>query len=155
MKELNINELIVREYTKINDAKELKDFAQSLCKYVVEQYNVRLPQIVKQQMPKAKVGRPKKGSTQKVVDKTTQKAEAPAKVAQISISSLTKSQIKKMGLRFEKYSEKCQLLVGETKPIKDEIKSLGKGHWYAKREGWFLTNKNAEKLAALLKIKTA
>lgn len=152
MKELSINEAILREYAQINDAKQLKDFTQDLCQYVVAQYNVRLTQIVKQ-TPKAKVeSAPKKEGAKQSV-KTAK--ETATKVVQISISSLSKAQIKKMGLRFEKYSDKCQLLIGETKPIKDEIKSIGKGHWYAKKEGWFLTNKNAEKLAALLKIKTA
>ena len=147
MKKLSINELVVTEFEQINDAKQLKDFAQDLCKYVVEQYNVRITKIAKQAPKTKEESAPKKESAKQSITTT--------KVVQISISSLTKAQIKKMGLRFEKYSDRCQLLIGDTKPIKDEIKSIGKGHWYAKKEGWFLTNKNAEKLAALLKIKTA
>lgn len=88
----------------------------------------------------------------------TEKAEKPAKaeaakVEQVKISSLTAKQIKAMNIKFEQYSEKCMLMTGSTKSIKDDIKAIGGAHWNAARQGWFLKNENAKVLAKALKIK--
>lgn len=84
--------------------------------------------------------------------------ETPAKkarevVEQVSIGSLTKAQIKKMGIQFEQYSEKCMFLTGDTRCIKDEIMANGGAHWNSSRKGWFIKNDNAKDLAKALKIK--
>ena len=86
--------------------------------------------------------------------KTVSKAKVDD-VKQVKISSLTKADIKKMGIKFEQYSEKCMFLTGETKAIKDEIKSIGGAHWNSARKGWFVKNDKAEVLAKALKIKLA
>lgn len=81
--------------------------------------------------------------------------EKAAKVEQVKIASLTKSQIAAMNIHFEQYSEKCMFMTGDTKCIKDEIKTIGGAHWNGARKGWFIKNDNAKTLAKALKIKLA
>lgn len=80
-------------------------------------------------------------------------------VEQVKITSLTKTQLKAMNIHFEEYNEKCMLLIGETKPIKEDIKAGGWAKWYDRsgdeRHGWLINKTYAAKLAKALKIKLA
>ena len=97
--------------------------------------------------PKAtKKSTAKKTTAKKVAAKKTEKS-AKEEVRQIKIAELTAADIKKMGVKFYKYSEKCIFLIGETKPIKEAIKSECGGHWNATRKGWFLKAEAGRKLA--------
>lgn len=102
----------------------------------------------------------KKGKTTKDTTKTAKtENDKSAKVEQVKIASLTKAQIKAMNIHFEEYSEKCMLLIGETKPIKEDIKAGGWAKWYDRsgdeRHGWLINKTYANKLAKALKIKLA
>lgn len=106
--------------------------------------------------PTAKQTPTKKASKVAAVpSKTAKTTEKKPTVEQIKIASLTRAQIKAMNIKFEKYSDKCMLLTGETKPIKDEIKAIGGAHWNSTLKGWFVKNDNAKLLAKALKIKIA
>lgn len=78
-------------------------------------------------------------------------------IEQVKIASLTKKQVAAMHIHFEEYNEKCMLLIGETKPIKEDIKAGGWAKWYStkhdEREGWLINKTYAAKLAKALKIK--
>ena len=89
----------------------------------------------------------------KTEDKTERKPREEVK--QVSISSLTKAQIKAMDIKFEQYSEKCMFLTGDTRCIKDEIMATKGAHWNRSRQGWFVKNDTAKELAKALKIKIA
>lgn len=95
----------------------------------------------------------------KTTTKDTAKNAKPAKVEQVKISSLTKAQVKAMNIHFEEYSEKCMLMIGETKSIKDDIKANGWARWYSRaedeRKGWMVNKEYAATLAKALKIKLA
>ena len=90
---------------------------------------------------------------------TKPEKEKPARVEQVKIASLTKAQIKAMNIHFEEYNEKCMLLIGETKSIKEDIKTGGWAKWYDRsgdeRHGWLINKTYARKLAQALKIKIA
>lgn len=88
----------------------------------------------------------KKSTAKKITAKKTEKSEK-GEIKQIKIAELTAADIKKMGVKFYKYSEKCIFLVGETKPIKEAIKSECGGHWNSARKGWFLKAEAGRKLA--------
>lgn len=92
---------------------------------------------------------PKAEPKKTVVKKTAAKVTKPSKeeVKQLKIAELTPADIKKMGVKFYRYSEKCIFLVGETKPIKEAIKSEAGGHWNHARKGWFLKDEAGRKLA--------
>lgn len=98
-------------------------------------------------------------SEPKTTTKDTAKSAKPAKVEQVKISSLTKAQVKAMNIHFEEYSEKCMLMIGETKSIKDDIKANGWARWYSRaedeRKGWMVNKEYAATLAKALKIKLA
>lgn len=85
-------------------------------------------------------------------EKTEKKTEKEG-VRQMAIAELTKSDIKKMGIKFVQYSEKCVALSGETKPIKDEIKRLAGGHWNGFRQCWFIKNDAGHALAKAMGCK--
>lgn len=172
---VNIN--VASVFAQIATADELKAVANDIVAQVKNQYTARLSEILgtnveqpvsvsvnANEVPatdKAAKGKGRAKSGKKTAAKSadTKKAEeTPAKkarevVEQVSISSLTKAQVKKMGIQFEQYSEKCMFLTGDTRCIKDEIMANGGAHWNSSRKGWFIKNDNAKELAKALKIK--
>lgn len=177
---VNIN--VASVFAQIAAADELKAVANDIVAQVKNQYTARLSEILgtnveqpvsvsvnANEVPatdKAAKGKGRAKSGKKTAAKSTdtksadtKKAEeTPAKkarevVEQVSIGSLTKAQIKKMGIQFEQYSEKCMFLTGDTRCIKDEIMANGGAHWNSSRKGWFIKNDNAKDLAKALKIK--
>ena len=160
---VNLNDI----FAKINDKSELRETAQSIVTQIQVAYNARLAELMPKETPavidaapstKGKKSAPtktKKDKSAKDVAKT--ESNKPEKVEQVKIASLTKKQISTMKIRFEEYNEKCMLLIGETKPIKEDIKSGGWAKWYShdERQGWLVNKAYATKLAKALKIKLA
>lgn len=111
----------------------------------------------KEETPKAKESAKKTGKTEskKAESKKTESKKKREVVPQVSVSSLTKAQIKEMDIKFVQYSEKCMFLTGNTRCIKDEIKEKCGGIWNGSRQGWFIKNDAAKQLAKALKIKIA
>ena len=107
----------------------------------------------------------KKAKNTKKSEKKGEKSEKKVKkertyeVEQIALTD-TKA-VKKLGLKFVKYNDKCMLLVGETKPIAKALRGLkksgvfGNGHLKAVKgfEGGFgwLVNKEHEDYAKVCK----
>ena len=178
---VNVTINIESVFSQFTTVKELKEVAQSVINQVNAAYKARLVQIQKtseKELPaQVPVSVSSKGTkttpkNTKQPKKTAPKVEEPAKenalkseqktekkpkeeVKQVSISSLTKAQIKAMNIKFEHYSEKCMVLTGNTRCIKDEIKATGKARWNNHRQGWFVGNDAAKELAKALKIKIA
>ena len=177
---VNIN--VASVFAQIATADELKAVANDIVAQVKNQYTARLSEILgtnveqpvsvsvnANEVPatdKAAKGKGRAKSGKKTAAKSTDTKSADAKkaeetpakkarevVEQVSIGSLTKAQIKKMGIQFEQYSEKCMFLTGDTRCIKDEIMANGGAHWNSSRKGWFIKNDNAKDLAKALKIK--
>lgn len=166
-------------FAKLENENELKEVAQSIVNQINVAYKKRLAELLSgnasetvdvtidgADAPKADksekaapVKKSRKGlktaETAKAVDKETDRKPSKEVVKQVSISSLTKAQIKAMDLKFEKYSDKCMFLTGNTRCIKDEIMATGGAHWNGKRQGWFVKNDTAKEIAKALKIKIA
>jgi hypothetical protein len=104
------------------------------------------PQQVEEAEAEEIVEKPKHGrkSTKKAA--TTTKSEHK-ETKQLKIASLTKADIKKMDIHFYQYSEKCVLLRGETKAIKDDIMETTGSHSFRENYGWFLKNDKGHALA--------
>lgn len=174
--EINI-ESVFAQFETVN---ELKEVAQSVVNQINAAYKARVAELQgnakanapvkiavstssKGEKPVSKVTKntPKAkepiSKTTKPQTKTNNKAEKQQKeeVEQISISSLTKAQIKAMDIKFAQYSDKCMFLSGNTRCIKDEIMATGGAHWNGRRQGWFVKNDTAKALAKALKIKIA
>lgn len=171
-------------FARIENAKELKETANSIMQQIKAAYDARLVELMpakveatpstkgtkaapkyKKQTAKSefagvpeadaenkKKTAPKQSKSTKETAKTDTK---PVKVEQIKIASLTKKQINAMKIHFEQYNEKCMLIVGETKPIKEDIKSTCWARWHNERKGWIVSNDGAQTLAKALKIKLA
>ena len=154
-------------FATINSAEELKYVAQSIVNQTNEAYKFRLAELTAsntsekatevsiEAAPKEKA-EPKKAATNKTKATKTEKPDKTEKksdkgeVKQVLISNLTKEDIKKMGIEFVQYSEKCVALSGETKAIKEDIKKIAGGHWNHARQCWFLKNDDGHKLAKLM-----
>lgn len=159
-------------FNGINDIDQLRYVKQVIMLATQEAFEARRkeiepktetkPSVTVNMKPKAKAAPVEEAEAEEVEDepktepkKTTAKAKAqpkatkPAKeeVKQLKIAELTPADIKKMGVKFYRYSEKCIFLVGETKPIKEAIKSEAGGHWNHARKGWFLKDEAGRKLA--------
>lgn len=64
--------------------------------------------------------------------------------------------IKKLGLTFEKYNDKCWVLRGETKPLRKVLKEQFKGVYNSRLtggEGWVFRTANAQECADKLGLK--
>lgn len=179
---INVTINIESVFAQFSTANELKEVAQSVVNQVNAAYKARLYQIqgktevkkpvqipvsvsgggekktTKQKAPKAQEPVEKSTNTTPTSDKKAdKKADKKSKeeIKQVSIGSLTKAQIKAMNIKFEKYSDKCMFLTGDTRCIKDEIMATNGAHWNRSRQGWFVKNDTAKQLAKALKIKIA
>lgn len=61
-----------------------------------------------------------------------------------------RKQISVEGLKIEDYSEKSFILVGDTMPIKDELKKIG-GIWLRNKKCWCFSNKKRQEIEDLIK----
>lgn len=170
---INVENNIESVFAQFETANELKEVAQSVVNQINAAYKTRLAELqgkAKESAPvkvaistssegEKSVGKAPKKSTKakEPAKKTSKKTEKQPKeeVEQVSISSLTKAQIKAMDIKFVQYSDKCMFLTGNTRCIKDEIMATGGAHWNGHRQGWFVKNDTAKELAKALKIKIA
>lgn len=96
---------------------------------------------------------PKK-EAKKVEPKAEAKTETKSDDTLIAITD-TKA-IKKLGLTFEKYNDKCYVLRGETKPLRKVLKDEFKGVYNSRLtggEGWVIASKYAPDCAKALGLK--
>ena len=61
-----------------------------------------------------------------------------------------RKQISVEGLKIEDYSEKSFVLIGDTMPIKDELKKIG-GIWLRNKKCWCFSNKKRNEIEELIK----
>lgn len=134
-KKINFKKQCNEVFNAINDAKELAKYANTILTQVKDAYTERKAELEKVEKSASKKGASKAKKTEKAESKkAAPKAEKKAKsekntltlggeeVAQISITD-TKA-LKKLGLKFVPYSEKCLLISGNTKPIHKELKGM-------------------------------
>ena len=164
------------------DDAELKTNGNAISKALKGAYEARVAEIAKaireKEAAKAKKGEKKTDKaapkTKKVEAKAAPKAEAPKtakvggeEVAQVALTDV--KALKKLGLKFVPYSDKCVVIAGNTKAIYRELKKLsatpksgvfGNGNLKAVKGfeggfGWLVNkdNKNYAKVAEKLHLK--
>lgn len=117
--------------------------------------------------PKAEKGKGKKDPKEIAKAMKSEKKEAAPKAEipqtttkadeDVQISITDKAAIAKLGLTFEKYSERCYVLRGNTKPIRETLKKFN-GSWQPvlrqgnKGKGWTFRIPDAEALSQALGI---
>lgn len=180
----NVNVNFSGVFNQLNNKEDLRGVANEIIAQLEAAYKARLAELMGKNEPTAisvAISTPttaktepeqpkaeKKATTTKTVakkattDKATAKAEpkkadkkAKAEIKQVLISDLSKKDIKKLGIKFQQYSEKAVFLTGDTRCIKEQIKSVGGGHWNHARQGWFLKNEAAKVLADGMGVKIA
>lgn len=156
------------------DMKTLKEWADDIANQLKSEY----AKCAKALMPKgaqtktaAATTTTKKAAEKKSESKTADKAEKKAKkgakktrsladeVAQVAITD--KAALKKLGVKFVRYSEKCCVLVGDTKALHDSLVENFKGiKCITLRQGelngtkgWIFSNNRAEQFAKLSGMK--
>lgn len=145
---------------------QLKDAAHARSKEITDGVNVVnvVAEVVTEAAPQTKT-EGKKSTTAKakeVAAKMKTQTEAPKTKAESKtdddtlIAITDTATIKKLGLTFEKYNDRCWVLRGETKPLrkvlKEQFNGVFNGH-LSGGEGWVFRNENAQECANALGIK--
>lgn len=145
-------ESVFAQFTTISEIKEL---ANSICQQTKTAYEKRAKEIGASEQKPTEIALNVSAKAEEQLAKETSVSDKKTKgeIPQVKASSLTKEQIKKLGIKFTQYSEKAVFLSGETKSIKEDIKTIGGGHWNAARKGWFLKNENAKALAKEMHVR--
>lgn len=90
-------------------------------------------------------------------EKADSKNETKTEASDETLISITDTaEIKKLGLKFEKYNDKCYVLRGNTKPLRKILKEEYKGVYNSRLnggEGWVISAKHAENCAKALGLK--
>ena len=165
-------------FAKYDNIEELKAIANSICGQVKEAYDARLAEIKsgntgvivevvditaatpqpKKKESKVAAAKMKKQETAspktKTVDTTTESTDDTL------IAITDTAAIKKLGLTFEKYNDRCWVLRGETKPLRKILKEQFKGVFNSRLtggEGWVFKTAVAQSVgdALGLKVKVA
>lgn len=162
-------------FATIKDESVLKEVANSISMQLKDAYTKRAQELAKSVKPSALKVDIKTGTTEKdekkvekakpapkkevkaekkaAEKKSAPKKETAEKEPQIALTDV--KELKKLGLKFIPYSEKCVLLTGNTKPIAKELGKLkksgvfGNGHLktvegFEGGFGWLVNKNNSE-----------
>lgn len=167
----------VSVFAKYDTVDELKAVANNICGQVKEAFESRVAEIkagnsgavVEVEVStgnEAKTGKESKST--KAKDKKTcakeiaeklkkqEKAKIESKKENVSedvIELTDTTSIKKLGLKFEKYNDKCWVLRGETKPLRKVLKEQFKGVFNSHLtggDGWVFRTANVQECAKAL-----
>lgn len=158
-KELNVKCNFTTVFSQFNTIEDLKAVANNICAQVKTAYEARVDEI-------------KSGKTDITVEVAAQASPTPktkaktkkkesAKTDSDTLIAITdKEAIKKLGLTFEKYSDRSWVLRGDTKPLRQILKEQFKGVFNSRLnggEGWIFKTATAQSVsdALGLGIKTA
>lgn len=170
-------------FAKYDNIEELKAIANSICGQVKEAYDARLAEIksgntgvivevvdITAATPQPKKKESKVAAAKEAAAKMKKQETASPKTK--TVDTTTKSTddtliaitdtaaIKKLGLTFEKYNDRCWVLRGETKPLRKILKEQFKGVFNSRLtggEGWVFKTAVAQSVgdALGLKVKVA
>lgn len=170
-------------FAKYNTVNELKAIANSICGQVKEAFDTRVAELksgnteptvevevstnetpkseTKPKTPKSKNNKTagakemaEKFKKQAKEQKSEVKKETKESKDNDTLISITDTkEIKKLGLTFEKYNDKCWVLRGETKPLRKILKEQFKGVYNSRLtggEGWVFRTASAQECANAL-----
>lgn len=168
MIKINFNAVLTSVFSQYESIEEVKSVANSICAQVKEAYESRYKEISarKSEPSKKKTTEAAPTKATKAV-KSKSKTEAPKEVApktepkpasddDVLIAITDTKAIKKLGLTFERYNDRCWVLRGETKPLRKILKEQFKGVFNSHLtggEGWVIKTSNAQECANALGIK--
>lgn len=154
-------------FAAINDVATLKTLATSIVNNVNEAYQQRAKELLASNTNntqaktenKTVAAKAKEAAAKMKKEVQKQETNAPAKTTKseddVHIAITNKAAIKKLGLTFEKYNDKCWVLRGDTKPIRNSLKEF-KGVYNSRLnggEGWVFRTAEVENVANALGLK--
>lgn len=163
---INLSSVLESVFANYTSTEELKSAANSIIKQVQTAYEARYKEIAadastEKAKPAAAPAKPesksKKDKTPKAKPAEAPKPESkPASDADTLIAITDTAAIKKLGLTFEKYNDRCWVLRGNTKPLRKVLKEQFKGVFNSHLtggEGWVIKTANAQECANALGLK--
>ena len=160
---IEIKSILTMLFAQQSKTEDLKNLANTICSEVKEAYEARFKEIqgapaAKAETPKSKSKvEPKKPATEKTKTSEPTKSESKPKSSSdandIIMETIDIKAIKKLGLTFEKYSDWCWVLRGETKPLRKILKEKFKGVFNSRLsggEGWVIKTDNVKECAKAL-----
>ncbi len=165
---INFSSVLSSVFAGYTSTEELKSAANAICAQVNEAYQARFVEIANTaktaSTPATAPAAPAKPEAKAKKEKTakTKPAEAPKTETKsagdtdtlVAITDL--KAIKKLGLTFEKYNDRCWVLRGDTKPLRKILKEQFKGvfnSYLSGGEGWVIKTANVDECAKALGLK--
>ena len=150
MIQINFSSVLTNVFSEYTSTEELKSAANAICAQVNDAYKARFAEIA---------NKTKTASKPATAPATPAKPETKAKTAGdtdtlVAITDL--AAIKKLGLSFVKYNDRCWVLRGDTKPLRKILKEQFKGVFNSHLsggEGWVIKTANVDECAKALGIK--
>lgn len=156
MIQINFSSVLTNVFSEYTSTEELKSAANAICAQVNDAYKARFAEIA---------NKTKTASKPATAPATPAKPEAKAKKEKtaktvgetdtlVAITDL--AAIKKLGLSFVKYNDRCWVLRGDTKPLRKILKEQFKGVFNSHLsggEGWVIKTANVDECAKALGIK--
>lgn len=166
-------------FAKFDNIEDLKSIANSICGQVKTAFDARVAEIKsgsKDLTVEVEVATPAPATPAKAKSKTAAAKEAAARMKKEEKAAKTKTEtpadsttdddaiiaitdtaaIKKLGLTFEKYNDRCWVLRGNTKPLRKALKEQFKGVFNSRLtggEGWVFKTASAQGVADALGLK--
>lgn len=176
--ELNVKCNFTAVFAQFHTVEDLKAIANNICAQVKTAYEARVAEInntkkgvvvdvevsaTPAQAPQSKgskisAAKEAAAKMKKQAATPAPKAAAPAtESADDTLIAITDTAaIKKLGLTFEKYNDRCWVLRGDTKPLRKILKEQFKGVFNSHLsggEGWVIKTANVEECAKALGLK--
>lgn len=168
MIQINFSSVLTNVFSEYTSTEELKSAANAICAQVNDAYKARFAEIANKtktaSKPATAPATPAKPEAKAKKEKTakTKPAEAPKTETKtvgetdtlVAITDL--AAIKKLGLSFVKYNDRCWVLRGDTKPLRKILKEQFKGVFNSHLsggEGWVIKTANVDECAKALGIK--
>ena len=144
MIQINFSSVLTNVFSEYTSTEELKSAANAICAQVNDAYKARFAEI-------ANKTKTKPAEAPKTKTKTKTVGETDTLVAITDLAA-----IKKLGLSFVKYNDRCWVLRGETNPLRKILKEQFKGVFNSHLsggEGWVIKTANVDECAKALGIK--
>lgn len=156
MIQINFSSVLTSVFSEYTSTEELKSAANAICAQVNDAYKARFAEIANKTKTASK---PATAPAAPAKPAEALKTETKAKTAGdtdtlVAITDL--AAIKKLGLSFVKYNDRCWVLRGETKPLRKILKEQFKGVFNSHLsggEGWVIKTVNVDECAKALGIK--
>lgn len=158
MIQINFSSVLTSVFSEYTSTEELKSAANAICAQVNDAYKARFAEIANKtktaSKPATAPATPAKPEAKAKKEKTAKTKTVGETDTLVAITDL--AAIKKLGLSFVKYNDRCWVLRGDTKPLRKILKEQFKGVFNSHLsggEGWVIKTANVDECAKALGIK--